>query len=642
MMVSMAPVSAAPKSLNPTGDQIALKPPVQPAPGVQTPGVQTPGVQTAPDAPDAPPLLPPGGASAPLDPRLISSVHSWLFGGPAARTWDNVTGGAYNFSENDALLRFRFENASLLDALGAEFNDDQLMRIAGKVAEVLQENVADGLHGLVGFHLFPADTQNALLANIRAAIRNEVAQIRDEATPETPAQQPRPGPSEQHWPDWTRFVVPADDGPSPTPATPTFRDPIPPVTFNEMPTTQTRRAPAPLDPETLAAMQDNAQHALELEALQSKLQDEIDGILGQQRYVIAAGRGRHELQELEGEFRSGFIPGPISDPDLLGALAQRVLERAKELAADGYPHYADALIRAFREKYPEFGGETDEEGGSGAPGRVERELERGSEFTTGESYGDSVAEEARRLREGGDPAGALALISEYLRSHGAPMEGATGGAHIASSASTAIMNELRNMLPWDLAQMVLEMGYEINNIRPEYHELILQLLLSLGSEAKLMRQAVNILRGLDINTPPGVRYVSPNPPSSDVDQREAGLHPLERQALMSIRQLVRETQAHDPSPMELPLSHQEWYHVFVIQAMRGIGDTTPQGLITIVSLIEEEFGLDEVDLNVLNQIYTALMLVPEGLRGEGYNDALRRVEDAMRNQGQDPYPVIRG
>lgn len=634
MMVSMAPVSAAPKSLNPTGDQIALKPPVQPAPGVQTPGVQT--------APDAL-LLPPGGASAPLDPRLISSVHSWLFGGPAARTWDNVTGGAYNFSENDALLRFRFENASLLDALGAEFNDDQLMRIAGAVAGVLQDNGPDGLHGLFGFHLFPVDTQNALLENMRAAIRNEVAQIRDEATPETPAQQPRPGPSEQHWPDWTRFVVPADDGPSPTPATPTFRDPIPPVTFNEMPTTQTRRAPAPLDPETLAAMQDNAQHALELEALQSKLQDEIDGILGQQRYVIAAGRGRHELQELEGEFRSGFIPGPISDPDLLGALAQRVLERAKELAADGYPHYADALIRAFREKYPEFGGETDEEGGSGAPGRVKRELERGSEFTTGESYGDSVAEEARRLREGGDPAGALALISEYLRSHGAPMEGATGGAHIASSASTAIMNELRNMLPWDLAQMVREMGYEINNIRPEYHELILQLLLSLGSQSEPMRQAVNILLGRAIDTPPPEHYVSPVPPAQpEIDTREADLNPLERQALRNIRELVEETQAFIPSPMVLPLSHQAWYSALVSEAMRGIGDTTPQGLITIVSLIEEEFGLDEVDLNVLNQIYTALMLVPEGLRGEGYNDALRRVEDAMRNQGQDPYPVIRG
>lgn len=633
MMVSMAPVSAAPKSLNPTDDQIALKP------GVQTPGVQTPGVQTAPDAL----LLPPGGASAPLDPRLISSVHSWLFGGPAARTWDNVIGGAYNFSENDALLRFRFENASLLDALGAEFNDDQLMRIAGAVAGVLQDNGPDGLHGLFGFHLFPVDTQNALLENMRAAIRNEVAQIRDEATPETPAQQPRPGPSEQHWPDWTRFVVPADDGPSPTPATPTFRDPIPPVTFNEMPTTQTRRAPTPLDPETLAAMQENAQRALELEALQSKLQDEIDGILGQQRDVIAEGRGRHELQGLEGEFSSGFIPGPISDPDLLGALAQRVLERAKELAADGYPHYADALIRAFREKYPEFGGETDEEGGSGAPGRVERELERGSEFTTGESYGDSVAEEARRLREGGDPAGALALISEYLRSHGAPMEGATGGAHIASSASTAIMNELRNMLPWDLAQMVLEMGYEINNIRPEYHELILQLLLSLGSQSEPMRQAVNILLGRAIDTPPPEHYVSPVPPAQpEIDTREADLNPLERQALRNIRELVEETQAFIPSPMVLPLSHQEWYTAMVSEAMRGIGDTTPQGLITIVSLIDEEFGLDEVYLGVLNQIYTALMLVPEGLRGEGYIDALRRVEDAMRNQGQDPYPVIRG
>lgn len=633
MMVSMAPTSVAPKSLNPTGDQIALKPPVQPAPGVQTPGVQT--------APDAP-LLPPGGASAPLDPRLISSVHSWLFGDSPERAWDNVTGGAYNFSENDALLRFRFENAPLLDALGAEFNDDQLMRIAGAVAGVLQQNARDGLHGLFGFHLFPVDTQNALLANMRAAIRKEVAQIRDEARPAAPGQQPQPGPSEQHRPEWDRFVVP-NDGQSPLPDTPTFPDPIPPVTFNEMPTTQTRRAPPPPDPETLAAMQENAQLALELEGFQNELQAEIGEIRRDHADVIAEGRGRFELQGLEGEFRSGFIPGPISDPDLLGALAQRVLERAKELAADGYPHYADALIRAFREKYPEFGGETDEEGGSGEPGRVERELERGSEFTTGESYGDSVAEEARRLREGGDPAGALALISEYLRSHGAPMEGATGGAHIASSASTAIMNELRNMLPWDLAQMVLEMGYEINNIRPEYHELILQLLLSLGSQSEPMRQAVNILLGRAIDTPPPEHYVSPVPPAQpEIDTREADLNPLERQALRNIRELVEETQAFVPSPMVLPLSHQAWYTAMVGEAMRSINDVTPQGLITIVSLIDEEFGLDEVDLDVLNQIYTALMLVPEGLRGEGYDDALRRVEDAMRNQGQDPYPVIRG
>jgi len=457
-------------------DHFALKPPVQPAPA--------PGVQTAPDGS----LLPPGGASAPPDPRLTRSVHAWLFGGPLERTGDNVTGGAYNFSENDALLRFRHENAPLLDALGAEFNDDQLMRIAGKVAGVLQQNAPDGLRGVFGFHLLPADTQNALLANMRAAIWGEAARIRDEARPETPAQQPQPGPSEQHWPDWTRFVVP-DAGSSNMPATPTIRDPIPSVTFNEMPTTQTRRAPAPLDPETLAAMQENAQRALELEALQSKLQDEIDGILGQHAGVIAEGRGPYELRRLERESTPDIIPGPISDPDVLGALAQRVLERAKELAADGYPHYADALIRAFRERYPEFGGESEDQGASGEPGRVQRELERGSEFTTGESYGDSVAEEARRMREGGDPTGALELMAEYLRSHGAPMEGATGGTDVARSASTAIMNELRNMPVFDAARLVHELGDELDRVRPEYRA-ILEDILKNGHEDVLTNEYI--------------------------------------------------------------------------------------------------------------------------------------------------------
>lgn len=460
--------------------QTALAPSAAPVKPV-APGATGSPSTTGPGGLDGAPAIPPDGPSE----ALHGSVHARLFGGLGAQILDNVTGGFYNFAENDALLAFSSQNRDLIHALKAEFNDDQLWQISGAVAQVI-ENAAryDGLSGIFGFHLLPPATQDELLADMQEAMEDEAAQIRDEmrgGSSETP-QPARPQPQRR---DPGEFVVPEEVPQRPgEPAGPEFPNPLEPLTFNDFTDTQTPSTPAPLDPETLAGMRRNAELALELEATQGALQEEIAAMRAAQGDLIAVGRGEFELERIVRSLSNSFIAGPIQDPDTLNALAQRVLERAGELEADGYPHYALALIEAFQRDYPQFKAANGDE-----PSRVEQLGPEGSEFTTGENEAERVAVQARRMRENGDPEGALALIAGYLRSHGAPMEGATGGANIERSASTAIMNELRNMPVFDAARLVHELGDALDKVRPEYRA-ILEDILKNGHEDVLTNEDI--------------------------------------------------------------------------------------------------------------------------------------------------------
>jgi hypothetical protein len=298
-----------------------------------------PGATGAPPTtggPDGTPAIPPDGPSG----AFHESVHARLFGGLGAQILDNVTGGFYNFAENDALLAFSSQNRDVIHALKAEFNDAQLRRISGAVAQVI-ENAArdDGLSGIFGFHLLPPATQDELLADMQEAMEDEAAQMRGGSAETPPPARPQPQRR-----DPGEFVVPAEVPRRPgEPAGPEFPDPLEPLTFNDFTGTQTPSTPAPLDPETLAGMRRNAELALELEAMQGALQEEIAGMRAEQGDVIARGRGEFELERIVRSLSNSFIAGPIQDPDTLNALAQRVLERAGELEADGYPHYARAL-----------------------------------------------------------------------------------------------------------------------------------------------------------------------------------------------------------------------------------------------------------------------------------------------------------